>query len=93
MNAAMRWIVWGTVPFGTIAGGGLATAFGLHAALWIGAIGAVPTFLFVALSPVRTVRTMPEPVVEPTPAQAEAAGGIIEPGPLVVEPGPATSDV
>ena len=93
MNAAVRWIVWGTIPLGTLAGGGLATAFGLHRALWIGAIGALFTFLFVALSPVRSIRTMPEPEAEPTPAQAEAAGGVVEPAPLVVEPGPPAADV
>jgi MFS family permease len=92
MNAAMRWIVWGTIPFGTLAGGALASAFGLRAALWIGSIGAIPSFLFVALSPVRAVRAMPEPVEEPTPAQAELAGGIVEPAPMIVEPGPAASD-
>jgi MFS family permease len=93
MNAAMRWIIWGTVPFGTLTGGGLASAFGLRTALWIGAIGAIFTFLFVALSPVRTIREMPEPVVEPTAAQAEMAGGVVEPAPLVAEPGPAASEV
>ena len=93
MNAAVRWIVWGTIPLGTLAGGGLATAFGLHRALWIGAIGALFTFLFVALSPVRSIRTMPEPEAEPTPAQAELAGGVVEPAPLVVEPGPPAADV
>ena len=92
MNAAMRWIVWGTIPLGTLAGGALASEFGLRAALWIGSIGAIPTFLFVAFSPVRAVREMPEPVVEPTPGQAEMAGGIVEPAPMVVEPGPAASD-
>ena len=93
MNAAVRWIVWGTIPLGTLAGGGLATAFGLHAALWIGAIGALFTFLAVALSPVRTVRTIPEPAVEPTAAEAEAAGGVVEPAPIIVEPGPPAADV
>jgi len=92
MNAAMRWIVWGTIPLGTLAGGGFATAFGLHAALWIGAIGALFTFLAVALSPVRSIRTMPEPWVEPTPAEAEAVGGVVEPAPLIVEPGPPAAE-
>ena len=50
------------------------------------------TFLFVALSPVRSIRTMPEEV-EPTPTQAEAAGGMVEPAPLVVEPGPPAADI
>jgi MFS family permease len=61
MNAAMRWIVWGTIPLGTIVGGVIGQAVGLHAALWVGAIGGVPVFLWVLLSPVRSIRTMPEP--------------------------------
>jgi hypothetical protein len=92
MNAAMRWIVWGTIPLGTLAGGGLATAFGLHAGLWIGALGGMSSFLFVALTPVRSIRDMPEPAAEPTPAQAEEAGGIVAPAPLLVEPGPPAAD-
>jgi hypothetical protein len=39
------------------------------------------------------IRAMPQPVVEPTPAQADRAGGIVEPAPVIVEPGPAASDV
>jgi MFS family permease len=61
MNAAMRWIVWGTIPLGTLAGGLIAQTIGLRAALWVGAIGGVPVFLWVLLSPVRSIRTMPEP--------------------------------
>jgi MFS family permease len=89
MNAAMRWVVWGTIPLGTLLGGALAQWFGLHTALWVGAIGAMPTFLWVLLSPVRSIRKMPEPVNAPTPAQAELDGGLVEPVPL---PGPAAAD-
>jgi MFS family permease len=92
MNAAMRWIVWGTIPLGNLVGGALATAFGLRAALWIGAVGALFTFLFVALSPVRTIREIPDQATEPTPAQAEDLGGVVAPAPLVVEPGPPAGD-
>jgi MFS family permease len=89
MNAAMRWIVWGTIPLGEIAGGGIATAFGLRAALWVGAIGSLFTFLPIAFTSVRSIRELPEPVDEPTPAQAELAGGMIDGVPL---PGPAAAD-
>jgi MFS family permease len=89
MNAAMRWIVWGTIPLGTLAGGGLAQAFGLRTALWVGAVGGLPTFLWVLLSPLRSIREMPAPVIEPTPAEAELAGGLVEGTPL---PGPAAAD-
>jgi predicted MFS family arabinose efflux permease len=79
MNASMRWIVWGTMPLGSLLGGALATAYSLRFALWVGAIGGLFTFLPVLLSSVRTIKEMPEPVTEPSPAGAEAAGGILEP--------------
>jgi MFS family permease len=89
MNAAMRWIVWGTIPLGTITGGVIGQTVGLRAAMWVGAVGSIPVFLWVLLSPVRSIRTMPEPVVEPTPAEAELAGGLVEGVPL---PGPTAAD-
>jgi hypothetical protein len=92
MNASMRWIVWGTLPLGQLAGGAIASAYGLRTALWVGAIGSFFTFLPVLLSPVRELREMPEPVHEPTPAQAEMAGGVVEAAPVVTEPGPAAAD-
>ncbi len=89
MNAAMRWIVWGTIPLGTLAGGVLATVFTLRAALFVGAIGGMPTFLWVLFSPLRSMREMPEPITPPTASQAELDGGVVEPAPMIVEPGPA----
>jgi len=89
MNAAMRWIVWGTIPLGTLAGGAIAQATSLHTAIWVGAILATPTFLWVLLSPLRSIKEMPEPVVEPTPAQAELEGGLVEGAPL---PAPSSAD-
>ena len=90
MNAAMRWIVWGTIPLGSLAGGAIATWWGLRTALWVGAFGGLVPFLPVALTSVRKIREMPEPVEEPTPAQAELAGGLLEgTTPL---PGPAAAD-
>jgi MFS family permease len=79
MNATMRWIVWGTIPLGALAGGAIATAYSLRAALWVGAIGGLFTFLPVLLSPVRSIKEMPEPVTPPTPAEADSAGGLLEP--------------
>src|SRR5207302_4834991 len=74
MNATMRWIVWGTIPLGAVAGGALATAYGLRTALWVGAIGSLFSFPPVLLSSVRSIRELPEPLPEPTPLD-----GIVEP--------------
>jgi MFS family permease len=59
MNATMRFIVWGTIPVGSLLGGVLGTLIGLHATLWVAAIGMAFPWLFVALSPVRGIRTIP----------------------------------
>jgi predicted MFS family arabinose efflux permease len=80
MNATMRWIVWGTIPLGALTGGAIATAYGLRTALWVGAIGGLPTFLPVLLSSVRSIVEMPAPAdAPPSPAEADAAGGLLEP--------------
>ena len=62
MNASMRWIVWGTIPAGAIAGGVLAEVFGLREAIVIGVIGGIFSFLWVFLSPVRSLKAVPEPM-------------------------------
>jgi MFS family permease len=59
MNATMRFIVWGTMPIGTIAGGLLGTYPGLHETIWIGAIGGLFAFLPPLLSPVWRLREIP----------------------------------
>jgi len=90
MNAAMRWIVWGTIPLGSLTGGAIGTAYGLRASLWVGAIGGCFTFLPIVLSSVRSIGAMPEAEPGLTPAQAELAGGLVESLPL---PGPAAADL
>jgi MFS family permease len=70
MNAGMRWIVWGTIPLGGITGGAIAQAFDLRLTLWIGSVGALAAILPVALTSVRSIQAMPEPVAQP-PAAAQ----------------------
>ena len=62
MNATMRFIVWGTIPVGTITGGALGSIIGLHPTIWVGAIGGLFAFIPVTLSSARSIVTMPEPV-------------------------------
>jgi MFS family permease len=66
MNAAVRWIVWGTIPLGAFLGGVLATWFGLRFTLWIGIAGASLGGLWVFFSPLRGMRDV-EPVPSPPP--------------------------
>ena len=75
MNATMRFIVWGTIPIGSILGGVVATLFGLRTAIWVGAAGMVLALVPLLLSPVRRLRDMPAPAEDPDDpaAGAEAA--------------------
>lgn len=59
LNASRRFIVWGTIPLGSLIGGVLATAIGLRPTLWVAAIGSCFCFLPVLLSPLRSLREMP----------------------------------
>ncbi len=59
MNATMRFLVWGTIPIGSLIGAGLSEVIGVHATIWIGAILGLFAFLPVLLSPVRTLREIP----------------------------------
>jgi MFS family permease len=77
MNSVMRFIVWGVMPLGALLGGAIASWFSLRTAIWVGAIGMSLAVLPVLLSPVRTLREMPEPVEEPLPSEADASGGLV----------------
>jgi hypothetical protein len=60
MNATMRFMVWGTIPIGSLVGGALGDAIGLRATLWVGALGGLTAVLPVLFSGVRTLRSVPE---------------------------------
>jgi MFS family permease len=64
MNSVMRFIVWGTIPLGSLTGGTLASQIGLKETLIISGAGCCLPFLPVLFSPVRSVREMPEPLEE-----------------------------
>jgi MFS family permease len=86
MNATMRFVVWGTLPIGALAGGALGATIGLRPTLWIAALGGFLSFVPPLLSPVRKLRSMPEEAPEHLPEdearRADAdAGGPPEPAP------------
>ncbi len=64
MNASMRFVVWGTIPVGSLIGGFLGQTFGLRATLLIGALGVSLSFLWVLFSPVRHLKEQPKPLEE-----------------------------
>ena len=61
MNASMRFMVWGTMPFGSLAGGVLGTAIGLRPTLWVAGIGGMLAVLWLTARPVLELRAIPEP--------------------------------
>jgi predicted MFS family arabinose efflux permease len=65
MTASVRFIIWSLVPIGAILGGILGETLGLKAALWVGAVGNLLSFLWVFCSPVRRLRELPPPIEEP----------------------------
>jgi hypothetical protein len=70
----MRFMVWGTIPIGTLAGGALGTWVGLRETIVISAIGGGAAFLWILFSPQRHLREMPEPIEdEPTSTGAGTA--------------------
>ena len=69
MNATMRFLVWGTMPVGSLLGGVLGTAIGVRETLFAAAAGGSLTFLPVFLSPLRRMRQLPSYSEHP-PAEA-----------------------
>jgi MFS family permease len=65
MNATMRFLVWGTMPLGALAGGALAALIGLRPTLFVGALGQMVAMLPLLFSPLRTLREFPEPEADP----------------------------
>ncbi len=75
LNATRRFLVWGTIPLGSLTGGTLASSIGLRPTLLAGALGASACFLPVALSPLRSLRNMPagaEPQRRPAASRLRA---------------------
>ncbi|MFG1804942.1 MFS transporter [Streptomyces sp. NPDC049040] len=71
VSAAARWINWGTLPLGGLAGGALATALGVRTTLWIAVAGGCCAGLWLFFSPLRGMRDIP--LGRPGPALAAGA--------------------
>ncbi len=68
MNASMRFLVWGTIPLGSLTGGALGELIGIHTTLVIGAIGGLLAVTWVFFSPVRSLIQPPITDLEDEPS-------------------------
>ncbi|MDT7549044.1 MAG: hypothetical protein QOE84_1438 [Actinomycetota bacterium] len=59
MNASVRFIVWGTMPLGALAGGALGTMIGVRPTLVVAAVGGCASVLWVVFSPLFGMRDFP----------------------------------
>jgi MFS family permease len=59
MNATMRFLVWGTLPLGSIIGGVLGSFIPLRMTVLVGAVVAGLAFIWLLASPVRSLRVIP----------------------------------
>lgn len=66
LNAAIRWIVWGTLPLGGLLGGLLGTVAGVRATTWIGWAGTWAAGWWVFFSPLRSMRDLPAATEPPS---------------------------
>jgi predicted MFS family arabinose efflux permease len=64
VNSATQLLFRGLIPLGALAGGALAQAFGIRAAMWIGAGGFFLSPLWLIRSPLIYLRKLPEPIVQ-----------------------------
>jgi MFS family permease len=62
MNSVMRFIVWGTIPIGTLLGGALGSLIGLRETILVAAVGGALGVFWIVFSPQRHLREMPEPI-------------------------------
>ena len=62
VNATFSFLVSGMLPLGALAGGALGELVGLRTTILLAAIGSLFSFLWVLLSPVRSLRSVPDAI-------------------------------
>ena len=73
MNAASRWVIWGTLPLGGLLGGALGSAIGIRPSIGIAVIGSWAAGFLVFFSPLRSMRDFATFTVDvPSPADSTA---------------------
>jgi MFS family permease len=75
MNAAVRWVVWGTLPLGGLLGGVFGAWLGVRATLWIAFAGSWAAGWWVYFSPLRRLRTLDDQPAEIGPVAVDDPPG------------------
>ncbi|MDX6473125.1 MAG: hypothetical protein QOK22_1941, partial [Gaiellaceae bacterium] len=78
MNAVTRFMYWGTMPIGSALGGVIAQSVGLRATLFGAATGSLLAGVPIVLSPIRTLRELPQPPAEPALSIEPLIGATVE---------------
>lgn len=84
MNAAIRWIVWGTLPLGALLGGvlGSANALGVRPTIWVSVTGSWLAAFWVLFSPLRKMRDIPKTGDDGIDPAAEQEAGLVQAEPV-----------
>jgi MFS family permease len=77
MNATIRFVVWGTMPLGSLLGGALGSWIGVRPTLWVGAVGSALAVGWLLASPLPGMRDLP---TTPDDAGPGHDPGIEDPG-------------
>ncbi len=64
MNAAVRFVVWGTMPLGGLCGGLIGSAFGVRPTLFVGAAGECAAVAWLLSAPLLRRRDLPTDEIE-----------------------------
>jgi MFS family permease len=67
MNAVVRFMYWGTMPLGSLAGGALSTVIGIRPTLFVGIVGGTLAFAPLAATSLMRLRSIPSEVEEVPP--------------------------
>jgi MFS family permease len=67
MNAVVRFMYWGTMPIGSLAGGAVATLIGIRPTLFLGVIGGTLAFAPLALTSLARLHAIPAEAEEVPP--------------------------
>ncbi|MFE7774654.1 MFS transporter [Streptomyces sp. NPDC057445] len=85
VNATVRFCAWGARPLGALCGGAIAEIAGVRQAVWVGAAGTSLAVVWLLLSPLRGLRSLPVDAALTGAGGDPVASGPGDPGPVSAE--------